>query len=125
MEDYAYVAQGLNNWLEYSDNKKDNVWLNALIKQTWARFYNEQGWRLSENSLLKYGQRQKVISDGVLPSASSSIINVTLKTAQKNNDVNLMQKVKEALTVGHSDIASQPFWFASQIQTIVEYQKHH
>jgi hypothetical protein len=66
-----------------------------------------------------------VISDGVLPSASSTIINVALKTAEKNNDIKLMQKVEAALKVGHSDIANQPFWFASQIHTIFDYQKHH
>jgi hypothetical protein len=125
LEDYAYVAQGLYHWLEYSDNKKDSAWLNALIKQTWARYYNEHGWRLSENSLLKYGQSQKVISDGVLPSASATIVNVALKTAEKNNDIKLMQKVEAALKVGHSDIANQPFWFASQIHTIFDYQKLH
>ena len=125
LEDYAYVAQGVSDWLEYSNNKKDSAWLNVIIKQTWVRFYNEQGWRLSENSLLKYGQSQKVISDGVLPSASAIIVNVALKAAEKNNDIRLMQKVEAALKLGHNDIASQPFWFASQIQTIFKYQKNH
>ena len=124
LEDYAYIAEGLYHWLEYSHSEKDAVWLNSLIKQAWNRFYNKQGWRLSENSLLKYAQAENIISDGVLPSASAILINVTLKTVGKNKDLKLLKKAEIALNRGYGDIASQPFWYASQIHTILEYQKN-
>ncbi len=124
LEDYAYVAQGLYDWLEYSNNKQDQKWLEELTHQAWKRFYSKQGWLLSENSLLKYGQNEAVISDGVLPSASATLINVSLKIAEKNNNVSLKKKALKVLNIGHLDVAGQPFWYASQIKTLFTYQKN-
>ena len=53
LEDYAYVAQALSDWLEHSTNEQDKKWLDTLIEQAWQRFYGKQGWLLAENSLLK------------------------------------------------------------------------
>ena len=124
LEDYAYVAQALHDWLNYSDNKSDRVWLSELINQAWGRFYTKQGWLLAENSLLKYGQGEAVISDGVLPSASATLINISLKIANKTKNVSLKKKSLMALNVGHLDIVSQPFWYSSQVTTLFEQQKN-
>lgn len=123
LEDYAYISQGLYDWVNYSNNKKDRQWLETLINQAWNRFHTKKGWKLSENSLLKYGQSEAVISDGVLPSASSTIINVSLKIAESKNDLSLKKKALKALNVGHLNIVEQPFWYASQIKAIVSYQQ--
>lgn len=124
LEDYAYVAQGLYDWLEYSNNEQDQQWLEQLTHQAWKRFHSKEGWLLSENSLLKYGQNEAVISDGVLPSASATLINVSLKIARKNNNPGLKKKALKALNVGHLDLVSQPFWYATQIKTLFAYQKN-
>lgn len=123
LEDYAYVVQALYHWLEYSYNKEDQRWLEELIEQAWSRFHKNQVWLLAENSLLKYSEGEEVISDRVLPSASAVLINISLKVALKNNNVALKKKILNALIVGHSNIEEQPFWYASQIFTIYEYQK--
>ena len=125
LEDYAYVAQALYYWLEYSYNKKDQQWLEEIIEQAWTRFHNKQGWLLAENSLLKYGEGEEVISDGVLPSASATLINIALKVAAKNRNVSLKRKVFNALNAGHNAVAEQPFWYASQILALYEYQKRY
>ena len=124
LEDYAYVAQGLYDGLEYSNNEQDQQWLEQLVEQAWKRFHSKQGWLLSENSLLKYGKNEAVISDGVLPSASATLINVSLKIAEKNNNPDLKKKALKALNVGHLEVVSQPFWYASQIKTLFLYQKN-
>ena len=124
LEDYAYVAQGVYDGLEYSNNEQDQQWLEQLVDQAWKRFHSKQGWLLSENSLLKYGQNEAVISDGVLPSASATLINVSLKIAEKNNNPGLKKKALKALNVGHLEVVSQPFWYASQIKTLFLYQKN-
>ena len=124
LEDYAYVAQGLYDGLEYSNNEQDQQWLEQLVDQAWKRFHSKQGWLLSENSLLKYGQNEAVIADGVLPSASATLINVSLKIAEKNNNPDLKTKALKALNVGHLEVVSQPFWYASQIKTLFLYQKN-
>ena len=125
LEDYAYLAQGLYDWLEYSNNKQDQQWLNDVIEQAWKRFYNEQGWLLEENSLLKYGQNVVIINDGVLPSASATLINISLKLAKKNKDAILEKKALTALNVAHDEVVSQPFMYASQILALFEYQNSH
>jgi len=122
LEDYAYLAQGLLNWLEVSNNKQDQHWLEEIVKQAWHRFHTKQGWLLSENSLLKYGQREAIISDGVLPSASAVLVDVSLKLVKINNNASLKTKALKALNAGQLEIVSQPFWYASQIQTLSEYQ---
>jgi len=123
LEDYAYLAQGLVHWLDISNNKQDQHWLEEIIEQAWNRFHTKQGWLLSENSLLKYGQSKAVISDGVLPSASAVLVNVSLKVVKKNNNEKLKTKALKALNAGQPDIVSQPFWYASHIQALSEYQK--
>lgn len=125
LEDYAYVAQGLYYWLEYKKNKQDQVWLENLIQQGWARFYDKQGWKLSENSLLKYGQHEAVLIDGVLPSSSATLINISLKVALKNKNSKLMKKVGRALAAGHINIVNEPFWYASQILILQAHNKIH
>lgn len=124
LEDYAYVAQGLSDWLEYSQNKKDQKWLEELTGQAWKRFHRNEGWLLSENSLLKYGQNEAVISDGVLPSASATLIYVSLKVAEKNNNHGLKKKALKALNVGHLEVVGQPFWYATQIKTLFAHQSN-
>lgn len=118
LEDYAYVAQGLYNWLDYTENEQDKKWLEKLINQSWSRFHGKKGWRLAENMLLKYGQGELIISDGVLPSPSAILINLSLK-----NNKSLTKKSLQALNVDHLAVVSQPFWYASHILALFEYQK--
>jgi hypothetical protein len=118
------VAQGLMEWMKLSGSKHDQAWFEELINQAWQRFYTKQGWLLSENSLLKYGQGEKVVADGVLPSASSIVLELSLKLAKKNNNKLLKDKVLKALNSGHDEIIEQPFWYASQIQVLYDYQEN-
>lgn len=119
------------DWIEYSRsqenlfNREDLVWLDELLKQTWNRFHSKQGWLLTENSLLKYGRREAVIADGVLPSASAIIIHISLKISEKNKNTELKEKALMALNAGRAEIMSQPFWYATHIQTLYDYQKNH
>ena len=84
LEDYAYIAQGLYYWNKLSNNEEDKRWSISIVEQAWERFHNSKGWVLSENSLLKYGQSEYVISDGVLPSASAILINTAFMIDETN-----------------------------------------
>ncbi len=123
LEDYAYLAQGLYQWLKLSSNQQDQLWLENIIEQAWARFYTTQGWLLSENSLLKYGAGETVIADGVLPSASAVLIDTSLKVAKYNKNKKLKSKALKALNSGQTNVVNQPFWYASHIQALFDYQK--
>ena len=124
LEDNAYIAQGLYYWNMVSNNKEDEKWLSEIITQAWERFHNNKGWVLSENSLLKYGHSEYVISDGVLPSASAVLINTALMIDKQNKKSKFKEKAVKALNVGHADVSSQPFWYASQIQALINYEKN-
>ena len=123
LEDYAYVAQGLYDWVEYSNNQQDKKWLAEIVNQAWKRFHNNEGWILSENSLLKYGQNEMVISDGVLPSVSATLISVSLSLAENINNMDLKKKALSALNIKDSNVFEQPFWYASHIKTLFYYQE--
>ncbi len=123
LEDYAYLTQGLYQWLKLSSNQQDQLWLENIIGQAWARFYTRQGWLLSENSLLKYGTGETVIADGVLPSASAVLIDTSLKVAKHNKNKKLKSKALKALNSGQINVVNQPFWYASHIQVLFNYQK--
>ena len=123
LEDYAYVAQGLHDWLEVENNNYDKEWLGALVQQSWLRFKSPKGWLLAEDMLLKYGQGEEVISDGVLPSASAILVKISLKLAK--NDKLLLDRSLKALNAAKSTVIEQPFWYASHIANVLEYQQGH
>ena len=121
LEDYAYVAQGVSDWLEYKNTVTDKAWLDELISQSWKRFYGDKGWLLAENMLLKYGQGEEILLDGVLPSASAMLIAVSLRHEKK--DQALIARSLESLNVEQADIEVRAFWYASQILTLFHYQQ--
>ena len=127
LEDYAYVAKGLSDWLEIENNKQvldhDRAWLGELINDAWSRFYVKEEWRKSENSLLKYKQGEKVIVDDVLPSASALMIQTTIDYCKKMHNKKLMEKALFALNVSTVEMSEQPFWYASHIFTLYTIQQ--
>lgn len=125
LEDYAYVAQGLSDWLEYEHNELDKEWQNQIIAQAWQRFYSKKGWLLAQNMLLKYGQGEPVITDGVLPSPSAILIRASLfapKSRFKNDSPNI-KSMLAAMNVEQPEIADNSFWYASHIVNLFHYQQ--
>ena len=118
LQDYAFVARGVYDWIRLQGNERDSAWLGKIIRQGWKRFYGNQGWQLAEDMLLKYGQGESVIMDGVMPSPSAVLIAVTLKVAKKESDTVLLKQARRALNSGRDAINASPFWYATQIDTI-------
>lgn len=125
LEDYAYVAQGLSDWFEYEHNELDQEWLNQLIKQAWQRFYSKKGWLLAQNMLLKYGQGESVIADGVLPSPSAILIRASLFTPKSRfkDDSSNLKSILAAVNIGNPEITQSSFWYASHIVNLLRYQE--
>ncbi|MFK5914310.1 MAG: DUF255 domain-containing protein [Woeseiaceae bacterium] len=119
LEDYAYVAKGVLDYLDYKKNKHDLIWLEQMINQAWKRFYINDGWRLSDKSLLKYGANEVVVSDGVLPSSSAVLIDSSLRLNKLKSNKLIEGKAINALHKGKADILRQPFWYASHIQVFL------
>lgn len=127
IEDYAYVAQGLFAWWQLEKNPEDKKLLDNILQQAWSRFYQQQGgqqgWRLAENMLLKYGEGQTMVSDGPLPSPSAVIIETSFKFAKLTNNKPLQEQALRALNVGFEQLQSNGFWHATQIKAILTVQQ--
>jgi len=120
LEDYAYVAMGLLEWARYTGQASDLDQLEAILMQAWQRFYNEQGWLLAENMIAGINSREAVVSDGPMPSASASLIRVTLEFATKTDNKAMLKLAKMAVNRGHAVLKTDNFWYATHIRAMLE-----
>jgi len=113
IEDYALVAAGLDDW--YAMNKPDNKAnpVHELLTQAWRRYFNG-AWTRSEDDLLQYGNRDTVLSDDVLPSASATLIRLSLSAKDKQ----LNRQARQALYLAHDVLQSEPFWYVGYLDIL-------
>ena len=112
------MARGLLDWSEVSGRKEDRNTALLMVRQAWQRFYGEQGWQLTDHMWLRYGAGETLIPDGVMPSPAEVLIACSLRLDNKE----LTQMAMRALNVGKTEIMLGPFWYASRIGVIRQYQ---
>ena len=118
LEDYAFVAQGLLDWSEVTGRNEDRELAQQMVRQAWQRFYGEQGWQLTDNMWLRYGAGDTLIPDGVMPSPADVLIAASLRL----DDKKLQKLAIRALDVGQAEVMLGPFWHATRIGVIRQYQ---
>ena len=121
LEDYVFTAQGLWQWYLLTGNKQDLQLVKRWVANAWQRFYDNTGWHLSDRPLLPKNFGESVIKDAPLPSASATLLMLSLQLAERESDDVLRGKVVEALSIGHGLLARSPFTYPSQIETLVSY----
>jgi len=115
-EDYAFVAKGLLDWAEYTGKTSDYKLVSDVIAQAWQRFFTSRGWKLSENSLLAYGESEAVISDGPLPSPAAVVLRVSQVLAGRQLDYGVSQQTFMAvLAASEQAVLEDSYWFASYV----------
>lgn len=119
VEDYAYVAQGLWAWAEFTGKEQDHALVRRIIAEAWRRFYAEEGWTLAEQSVIGVNSRRAVLEDGAMPSPSAIIAETSLKLAQRYQDEALRDRVLSALNRGHSVLRRAPLWFATHVEAML------
>ena len=119
LEDYAYVAQGLLDWSEVTNRKQDRELALRMAQQAWQRFYGEQGWQLTDAMWLRYGVGDTLLPDGAMPAPSDILIATSLRL----NDKTLVRQAVRAMSVGDTAITLGPFWHATRIGVIRQYQE--
>lgn len=122
LEDYSFTADALWDYARHTQKQKDYELAYAVTIQAWQRFYTPGGWKLKEHQWLKYGDAQPVIADGVLASPSAILLQVTLKAARHFKNTQLLQRIKQAVNVQSEDVTDAPFWYATQIMALEDYQ---
>ncbi len=120
LEDYAYVSAGLLAWAKHTARQADITLVNKLIQQAWKRFYNAQGWSLSEDMIAGISSREATVADGPMPSASATLIRVTLELARMSKDKQLLEQALSALNRGHGILKTDSFWYATHILAMGE-----
>jgi len=120
LEDYAYVADGLWNWMEYTKDRALLAKIQAIVMQAWQRFYADDGWLLAEGMLPGISAREGVVADGPMPSPSAVLTHVTLKLARRLNDKKLLSVAMSALNRGHAILKTDNFWYAAHIEAMMD-----
>ncbi len=119
LEDYALVAKGVLDYALLTNNATAKNFAIKLATQAWQRFYKKDGWYLSEKPLIKYTIGKAVLEDSPLPSPSAILIWVSLQL----NNKRLYTQARVALQKGVGDIEESPYWYATQIDVINEFNK--
>ena len=114
LEGYAYTAFGLMRYAKLAGNAGDAKAASQIAYIAWQKFHTPQGFLLEEKSELARPYYHGVVEDGPLPSPSSMLINVSLRSGDKA----LRDKAREALTDGEALQKQGLFWFASQVSAL-------
>ncbi len=122
LQDYAYVAQGLYTYASMYNQDKDYVLLKKIVNQAWSRFYTKTGWRLADNLLIAYGGNDVIVSDSALYSSAAMLARVTLQLSLKIKDNEMRDRALRSLNISLKELESDPYWFATHIRTIHDYQ---
>jgi uncharacterized protein YyaL (SSP411 family) len=121
LEDYAFTALGLWEWYQFTGDDKDRQLVKRWVTLAWQHFYDATGWRLTSQSLLPQDYGEAIIKDAPLPSASATLIDLSLRLAQRENDKVLRGKATAALRIGYEQLTESPFTYPSQIALLVDY----
>jgi len=122
LEDYAHVATGLLAWAQFSRRAEDLAIVRQIVEQAWRRFRVDGAWQVSEDILIPYLGREAALADDVLPAPSAVLLEVSLRLADMLKDESLKARALSALGGGGELLAADPFWFATQIAVIADYQ---
>jgi len=120
LEDYAFAAEGLLAWATLTKNHGDLQLAARWTKDAWRRFYDESGWRLSDQTLLPSGFGVPVLDESPLPSPSSTLLRVSLDIADRTGDQGLLARTKKALGAGHLQLKQAAFDYPSQVNLLAE-----
>ncbi|MCP4007926.1 MAG: thioredoxin domain-containing protein, partial [Proteobacteria bacterium] len=117
IEDYAYVARGLFDWAQLTDEAKDYQQAEMVLVQGWKRFYKNNVWSYADTSVLPPAEGEEMLSEGSSASPSATLIKTTiaLHKAGKLNDPTLYNTALSALNRGKAQLRRNPFWYVSQI----------
>ncbi|WP_455204226.1 thioredoxin domain-containing protein [Kaarinaea lacus] len=116
LEDYAYAAQALLQWTQFSGYEKDRQLARQWVDIAWQRFYTTTGWRLADDMLLANDFGVAIVTDNPMPSASAVLIATTLELAKTQNDEPLKQRAISALAISQEVLKNEVFPYATQIE---------
>jgi len=118
LEDYAYVARGLNDWAALSGKAEDLELAAQVARAGWQSFFIDNGWYREDGSLLAPPMGSEIMEDGALPSPAAILIATSFDIALQLDDQEWLKTIRGTVNRGKRLIAVQPYWFASHIQAL-------
>ena len=85
LEDYAYLIQGMLDWLALSNDRSFDQQARQLTLKAINLFAVEQGWRLSDEGILPMPGDQVAIPDAQLPSSQIVLLNLVHRLGMQND----------------------------------------
>jgi uncharacterized protein YyaL (SSP411 family) len=123
LEDYAFVAEGLLEWVRLTGEEDDARQAARIVHVAWRRYEGAKGWRLSENPFWTGAPRAELsVPDGPLPSPSAVLIRTSLALAARLGDRDLQKRAEAALARARTPAWEDPFWHATIIGTLIEHK---
>jgi uncharacterized protein YyaL (SSP411 family) len=122
LEDYAFAAQGLLAWSTLTNSDKDFQLVMQWVHDAWQRFHDDTGWLLSDQTLLPSGFGVALLSEGPLPSPSSTLLKLSLRVSERSGDKMLKARTKKALVAGHEQLKQAAFDYPSQVNLLAEFE---
>ena len=116
--DYVYLARGLLAWARVSGDEADFSLAEALTDEAWQRFRVEDGWRLSDRSLIPHGPAYLLLADGELPSPSALWAEVALALARRGRSASLAVRARQVMSVDTQELVESPFFHASHMRVL-------
>ncbi len=109
LEDYAYVALGLQRWAQASGDGQARELAERLLREAWHRFHDDSGWRLGDGALLPGMPAARAPEDGALPAPAAVVLSLSLASGE------LRSVAEKALLAAHPRVQTQPFWHPSYL----------
>ena len=118
LEDYAYIAQGLVDWVKYQGEESDLEIAARVANWGWQRFHRHNAWYHQDRTLLAPVAGEEILSDAAYPAASAVLIGASLRIAALTGDGQLRERSLSALNRGQQYLEAAPFWYAGQLGAV-------
>ena len=121
LTDYAYVAKGLHEWAKFTNKQADYDLAARLVAEAWQRFNTHQGWQMAEASLIPAQPPRYHIIDGVQPSASATLLAISLELLHQPRLAIHRARIQKYLELMSQDLATRPLLHATHVAVLSTY----
>ena len=122
LQDYAYVARGLNAFARAYGSDRDWELARRMVEGAWQRFRASGGWRLSDAPGLPFSGAESAIADGPMPSPSAALLDAAMQVATHFQDDALLARTRAALLADDPGLRPAAFFHATRIRALRRWQ---
>jgi uncharacterized protein YyaL (SSP411 family) len=118
IEDYAYVVRGLVEYAEFTRSDEDLELARDMLVAAFERFRVDNGWRMSEESLIAPQAPRELVTDSPMPSPAAVLAAAALSIGQATQDRFLLRGAHDALNRAYQSLAANAFFHATHIRAL-------